>query len=139
MMLLQFTNPDDVSDERFDASYRLGEFAWEVFQKSLIGRLLLRLLPSEAVHHRAEELFLLGFTARMCVFVPYGAPELDMLVDESLVDIVWEDYLLSVEGKVVLGGAPYPDTPKEFLYFARKFFRAGMKAATFTYNGLAKN
>lgn len=139
MILFQFTSPDAVSDERLDMSYLLGMTAWRAFQKSPIGEALIGLLPSGTARRRAYELFLLGFTARMSVFTPYGVPELDELVDLPLIDIVWEDYLISVKGAVVLDGPPYPDTPKETLALATTFFRLGFQSGTFAYNELAKD
>ncbi len=70
--------------------------------------------PGEQI--QAEYLFLLGFGDRM----------IDM---SQQFESSWQYRLACAEGKILLGGPAYPDTPQEVLSLARAFYRLGYMCA----------
>ena len=103
-------------DEIIDFSLELGHACWEVYHRSKRGFVRIFMLPSNEVRQRAYELFQFGFCARM--LCPATPP----------IEVVWEDFLRSQKGKIVLAGAAYPDTPKVILDYAGEFFVEGFQA-----------
>ena len=117
-------------DELVDFSIRLGQTCWGVYSRSKIGFVRVFMLPSDAVRLRANELFQLGFSARMLFYLPLGIPELDAISEKPMGERAWKDYLAMHEGKIILNGPSYPNTPKVVLKYAEEFFLAGFSAGT---------
>lgn len=117
-------------DELIDFSIRLGQTCWDVYCHSKIGFIRVFMLPSDTARRRANELFHLGFSARMLMCPPLGIPALDSVLETPQGEAAWDSYLDSMDGKIVLDGAAYPETPEVVLRWARKFFLAGFSAGT---------
>lgn len=138
-MSIQQQNNDSPDLDRIDAAIQIGLIAWEAFRKSTFGKTCLDVLPSAAVYRRANELFLLGFTARLTTFPPFENRFLDDLLQGLLTDALWDDYLKSAGSKIILDGPAYPDTPECVLEAAKGFFRIGLKSATIACRELEKS
>jgi hypothetical protein len=82
------------------------------------------MLPNDDARRRANELFHLGFCARLV------SPPTDS--ETSLGEMLWEDYLATMDGKIVLGCVTYPDTPEFILGYAKEFFLEGCRAGAIT-------
>ena len=65
---------------------------------------------------RTHHLFLLGFGDRM-------------IDGTKQFESSWQYRLAHAEGKTLLGGPAYPDTPQEVLSLARTFYRLGYMCA----------
>ena len=112
-------------DELVDLCIHLGQRCWNTYCHSKTGFIRIFMLPSDIVRHRANELFQLGFGARLLMC----PPSLDSVID-SPDEVMWECYLRSMVGKTVLDGAAYPDTAKIILDCAKEFFLEGFRAGT---------
>ena len=117
-------------DELVDLSIRFGQGCWGVYCRSKVGFVRVFMLPNAEVRRRANELFQLGFSARMIMCPPIGVPALDAITEESLGERAWKDYLTMHEGTVILDGPVYPDTPAVVLDYAKEFFLEGFRAGT---------
>lgn len=93
----------------------IGQMAWQVYCKSELGKRRLIALKTEDERSSAYIIFQQGLGCR--VLVP---PEAD---DEML----WQDYLSTQDGKVLLDGPDYPDTPGIILHYAKEFFYEGCR------------
>ena len=113
-------------DELIDFGIRLGQVCWDVYCQSKAGFPRVFMLPSDDARRRANELFHLGFGARLMVCPPIGNTDTETSDGERM----WEAYLDTMDGKVVLGCAAYPDTPKFVLGYAKEFFLEGFRAGT---------
>ena len=88
------------------------------------------MMPSKAARCRANELFQCGFSARMLFCPPTGITELDAINEMPMGEQAWQNYLAAHEGKIILDGPAYPDTPKVVLDYAKEFFLEGFSAGT---------
>ena len=125
--------PDHDTTERnelIDLSIHLGQTCWGVYRRSKVGFVRVFMLPSDAVRLRANELFQLGFSARMLFYLPLGIPELDAISEKPVGERAWKDFLDSQNGKIVLDGPAYPETPAVVLRYAKEFFLEGFGAGT---------
>jgi hypothetical protein len=111
-------------DELVDFSIHLGQTCWEAYCLSNSGFVRVFSLPSTTVRRRANELFQLGFSARMLMYPPVG--DSDAVTEQA----AWNDYLGSAAGKIVLDGTAYPDTPSIVLNNAKLFFLEGFRAGS---------
>jgi hypothetical protein len=109
-------------DGLVDFSIRLGQACWNVYCRSKAGFPRLFMLPNNDARCRANELFHLGFSTRL-IICPSTAPDADG-------ETMWQIYLDNMDGKVVLSGTAYPDTPKFILHYAKEFFLEGFRAGT---------
>ena len=123
------TNEKD-RNELIDLSIRLGQGCWDVYCRSKIGFIRVFMMPSKAARYRANELFQCGFSARMLFCPPTGITELDAIAETPVGEQAWKNYLATHEGKIILGGPAYPDTPKVILDYAKEFFLEGFSAGT---------
>jgi hypothetical protein len=119
-------------DELVDFSIRLGQVCWDVYCQSKTGFIQVFLLPTVTVHRRANELFQLGFSARMLLC----PSTLDSDTDGEK---TWKSYLATMEGKIVLDGAAYPDTPEVILAYAKEFFLEGFRAGSIAVREIFKS
>ena len=117
-------------DELVDFSIRLGQLCWDVYCESKVGFVRVFMLPNADVRRRANELFHLGFSARMILWPPSGVAALDAITEPTLGDRAWESCLDSMTGKTVMDGPAYPDTPGIVLRYAKEFFLEGFRAGT---------
>ena len=106
-------------NEIVDFCLRLGQACWSVYRQSPVGLTRLLMLPNDAARRCANELFLLGFCGRLL-----------MHPNDADSEALWNDYLDTMEGKVVLGCTAHPDTPEFVLDYARHFFLEGFMAGT---------
>jgi hypothetical protein len=60
-------------------------------------------------------------------------------LDTQTEKTAWKDYLDSAEGKIVLDGAAYPDTPQIVLNNAEAFFLEGFRAGTIAVQEIFKS
>ena len=117
-------------DELVDFCLEIGQSCWNVYCHSKTGFLRVFMLPGNDVRRRANDLFLLGFSARMLMCPPTGVPTLDKLAETPLGEKAWESYLDTMNGRVLLDCAAYPDTPDVVLRYAKEFFLEGFRAGT---------
>lgn len=117
-------------DELVDFSIRLGQTCWGVYSRSKVGFVRIFMLPSDETRRRANELFQLGFSARMLFLPPLGIPELDAISEKPTGNRAWEHYLAMHEGEIILDGPAYPDTPAVVFRYAKEFFLEGFRAGT---------
>lgn len=108
----------------------LGLIWWVRFISSEEGKTLLKLLPAQDHYGRALELFQMGFAGRWKLCPPLDMSELDRFMAPPLCISLWECYLESCRGQILLDGAPYPNTPKILLNLARMFFVRGFASAS---------
>ena len=129
-------------DELVDFSIRLGQLCWNVYCESKVGFVRVFMLPNADVRRRANELFHLGFSARMIICPPIGIPALDAVTETPLGEKMWESYLDTMNGKVApvnarrpTGAVPFEgeadcDETASFLRYAKEFFLEGFRAGT---------
>ncbi|HBT77294.1 MAG TPA: hypothetical protein DEB39_10325 [Planctomycetaceae bacterium] len=130
-MSIQNTTIDKTDrDELVDLSIRFGQGCWGVYCRSKVGFVRVFMLPNAEVRRRANELFQLGFSARMIMCPPIGIRALDAITEKPLVERAWESYLDSMNGQTVLDGPAYPDTPQVVLRYAKEFFLEGFRTGT---------
>ncbi len=130
-MTTQNTTVDKTDrDELVDFSIFLGQHCWNVYCRSKVGFVRVFLLPNAATRRQANELFQLGFSGRMLFCPPIGIPALDAAAEKPLGEKAWKSYLDTQNGKVVLDGPAYPDTPEVVLKYAKAFFLEGFRAGT---------
>jgi len=120
-------------NEIIDFGLRLGQVCWDVYCQSSVGFTRLFMLPSDAARRRANELFHLGFCARLII-----CPPTDADTETSDGEMMWKDYLATMDGRVVLGCVAYPDTPEFILDYAKHFFLEGFVAGTISVRELFK-
>jgi len=120
-------------NEIIDFGLRLGQVCWDVYCQSPVGFTRLFMLPSDAARRRANELFHLGFAARLII-----CPPTDGDTEMSDGEMMWKDYLATMDGRIVLGCVAYPDTPEFILDYAKHFFLEGFVAGTITVRELFK-
>ena len=111
--------------EIVDFSIRLGQACWDTYCRSEVGFVRVFTLPSGNARCRANDLFQLGFSARMLMCPP--TDDSDETVDG---DRMWKDYLGRMNGRVILSGLAHPDTPEFILNYAKGFFLEGFRAGT---------
>lgn len=116
--------------EFMDFCLELGQLCWQTFRESAFGSILTRVLPSDKVRLEANRLFQLGFGARLLFCPPRGPEALDRLFGPPVCEKAWLSYLDGAEGKTILDGAAYPDTPEPVLAVAKHFFKMGFEAGT---------
>ena len=75
-------------DELVDLSIRFGQGCWGVYCRSKVGFVRVFMLPNAEVRRRANELFQLGFSARMIMCPPIGVPALDAVTGKEQ----WKDW-----------------------------------------------
>ena len=109
-------------DELIDFGLQVGQACWEVYCRSKVGFPRVFMLPNDDVRRRANELFHLGFCA--CLF---RCPPSDVAAEG---EALWNEYLGTMDGKVVLGFGIYPGTPEFILDYAKGFFLEGFSAGT---------
>jgi len=130
-MTIQNTTLDKKDrEELVDSCIEIGQSCWDVYCHSKTGFVRVFMLPSDAVRRRANELFHLGFSARMLMCPPTGVPTLDKLAETPLGEKAWESYLDTMNGRIVLDCAAYPETPAIVLRYAKEFFLEGFRAGT---------
>jgi len=117
-------------DELVNSCIEIGQDCWNAYCHSKSGFVRVFMLPSDAVRRRANELFHLGFSARMLMCPPTGVPTLDAITETPLGERIWAEYLGTMNGKIVLDGPAYPDTPEIVLRYAKEFFLEGFRAGT---------
>ena len=117
-------------DELVDCSIRLGQVCWDVYRQTKVGFPRVFMLPGGAARRRANELFHLGFCGRLFMCPPSDSATWDADTEMSEGDALWQEYLGTMDGKVVLGCGVYPDTPEFILNYAREFFLEGFRAGT---------
>ena len=115
-------------DELIDFGIRIGQTCWDVFCRSKVGFIRVFMLPDDAARRRANELFHLGFCARLFMCPPDENSTDDTEMSEC--EAKWQNYLCTMNGKIVLGDVAYPDTPKNILNYAKGFFLEGFRAGT---------
>jgi len=129
--------PTDISkqerDELIDFSVRIGQHCWYAYCRTKTGFVRLFLLPTDTALRRANELFQLGFSGRMLMCPPDACD-----TDGSLGDTLWQNYLGSQKGKVVLDGTAYPATPEAVLDYAKEFFLEGVRAGSIAISEIFK-
>lgn len=119
-----------IDQKLLDLSIRLGQGCWGAYCCSKIGFTRIFILPNNKIRRRANELFQCGFSARMLFWPPTGIIELDAINETPMGKQAWENFLATHEGKTILDGPAYPDTPKVVLDYAREFFLEGFRAGT---------
>ena len=117
-------------EELVDFGIRLGQACWDVYCQSPVGFTRLLMLPNDNTRRRANELFHLGFCGRL-----FMCPSDDT---DSDGEMLWNDYLATMHGKIVLGYTAYPDMPEFVLGYAKHFFLEGFQAGTITVNEIFK-
>ena len=117
-------------DELVDFGIRIGQACWDVFRQSKFGFPRVFMLPSDDSRRRANELFHLGFCARLFACPPTDLETSDADTERIECEMMWQDYLGTMAGKIVFGYGVYPDTPEFILGYAREFFLAGFQAGT---------
>ena len=117
-------------DELIDFGIRIGQTCWDVFCRSKVGFTRLFMLPNDTTRRRANELFHLGFCARLLMCPPDENSTAETEMFEC--GMMWQDYLGTMNGKIVLGNVAYPDTPKNILDYAKGFFLEGFRSGTIT-------
>ena len=115
-------------DELIDFGIRIGQICWDVFCRSKVGLIRVLMLPGDAERRRANELFHLGFCARLFMCPPDENSTGDTETSEC--EAMWQNYLGTMDGKIVLGDVAYPDMPEFILNYARDFFLEGFRAGT---------
>ena len=130
------THPLTASErnEIIDFGIRLGQVCWEIYRQSPVGFTRLLMLPNDTIRRRANELFHLGFCARL-IICPPTEPD----TETSDGEMMWNDYLATMNGRAVLGGVAYPDTPEFILDYAKHFFIEGFRAGTITVREIFKS
>ena len=111
--------------EAFDIIFQLGQTCWKQFCETPRGIVTQLLFSNEIIWRRAEELFILGFGDRMIENV-CSSP--DRLTDSERAEIFeksWQDHLSRLEGRVLLIGPVYPNTPEKVLRVAKCFYQVG--------------
>jgi hypothetical protein len=120
-------------DELIDFGIRLGQACWDVYCRSKAGFPRVFMLPNDTARRQANELFHLGFSARLFMCPP------DTAAETSDGEALWEAYLDTMDGKVVLGSIAYPDTPEFILDYAKDFFLQGFSAGTIAVREIFKS
>jgi len=120
-------------NELVDFGVRLSQACWEVYSRSDAGFPRIFMLPNDDVRRRANQLFHLGFCARL-----FRCPSSDAAV-ETDGEMLWNDYLSTMNGKRVLGFGIYPDTPEFILNYAKHFFIEGFHAGTIAVREIFKS
>ena len=121
-------------DELVDFGIRLGQVCWDVYCRSKYGFPRVFMLPSDAARRQANELFHLGFSARL-----FLCPPSDAVTEAFDGKMLWSKYLSTMEGKVVLGFSAYPDTPEFILAYAKDFFLQGFTAGAIAVREIFKS
>jgi len=121
-------------NEIIDFGLRLGQVCWDVYCQSPVCFTRLFMLPNDAARRRANELFHLGFAGRMII-----CPPSDASTEDSDGETLWQSYLDTMDGRVVLGCAAYPDTPEFVLDYAKHFFIEGFHAGTIAVREIFKS
>ena len=126
-MTTQNLTPNE-REELVDFGIWLGQACWDVYRQSPVGFTRLFMLPNDNARRRANELFHLGFCGRL--FVDHS--------DDMTADSLWNDYLDTMDDKIVMGNIAYPDTPEFILDYAKHFFIEGFIAGTIAVNEIFK-
>ena len=124
-------------DELIDFGIRLGQACWDVYCRSKYGFPRVFMLPSDDARRRANELFHLGFGARLIICPPVGTPDVDAETSDG--ERMWKAYLDTMDGKIVLGCIAHPDTPEFILGYAKEFFLEGFQAGTIAVREIFKS
>ena len=119
-------------NEIVDFGLRLGQACWDVYCQSPVGFMRLFMLPNDTARRRANELFQLGFCGRLIICPPTDSDE----TPDG--EMLWNDYLTAMDGRVALGCVTYPDTPDFVLDYAKHFFIEGFQAGTITVREILK-
>ena len=106
--------------EAIDACLVLGRHFWLEYITSSLGMAAMLLLPNNEVRWRSYELFQFGFCGRVL-----NCPN-DEATEDDCNDL-WERFLKSADGDIVLDGPPYPETPELVLTTAKSFFFWGIQ------------
>ena len=127
----QTTTIDDKKrNELIDISIQLGQGCWDVYSCSKIGFIRVFMMPTKDARRRAKKLFRCGFSDRMLFCPPTGIMKLDAINETLMGEQAWKNYLAIREGKTILDGPTYPDTPKVVLDYAKEFFLEGFSMGT---------
>jgi len=127
------TDKTSRDEELIDLGFRLGQACWDVYSRSKCGFPRVFMLPSAATRRRARELFQTGFSARMFV-----CPPVDTALETSEGEMMWEIFLDTMDGEVVLDFGTYPETPEFVLDWAKEFFLEGFRAGTIAVREIRK-
>ena len=106
--------------EAIDACLVLGRHFWLEYITSSLGMAAMLLLPNNEARWRSYELFQFGFCGRVL-----NCPNDETTEDDR--DELWERFLKSADGDVVLDGPPYPETLELVLTTAKSFFFLGIQ------------
>jgi hypothetical protein len=125
------TTRTNLKDQLFDLAHDMGNFCWRRFCRSPGGLFVLVMLPNDDVRDRAKLLYMLGFGDRMIdgLFDDLGSAPVAELSQKS-----WQGYLDRAEGRILLDGSAYPNSPDKVLAVAQHIYRLGYADADFLLN-----